>query len=271
MKNFNYLLTMTMNCKTLLLTLALLPQLGMSEPPPQPKEPVLSHTPERAEWSVQFSPAGDDSPGKSKVPGDLASVVPEGKPREVKSIDFSKDSRMRTYRLRTRWSDGGSDVSWVIAGVSIAGRTNQKGFYIVPVGASASADLASSDFPELEWLNLSYFRETKSINGRNVFVFTIPFDKKPLSRDEARRMELAKQENPRFKPSDVFQPKVSEVVVHLDAVTQLPVLYNDGLTIRKYVYSPTPDTPLRPTKDVLDFMRARNDMLIKKLRTPPPP
>ncbi len=253
---------------------ALLPALGSAaETPPKPREPVLARAPERAEWSVRMKDVGEDSDpaAKSAMSGGIVmeNAVPEARRRV--SVDTSKDSRMRTYRLRTRWSDGKSESEWIVAGNHVAERPGGRGFYIVGAEDATAGDLGKTDFPELKWLDISYYRGLKVDAGRKVFVFTVPFDQKPLNATEARLLSLARQTDPTATPKTLFKPKVSEIVVWLDAATQLPIMYNDGAILREYAFEKPPAEPLRPSKEILDFLRARSNYLRAKLATPPGP
>jgi hypothetical protein len=118
---------------------------------------------------------------------------------------------------------------------------------------------------------MSYYRGLKAYKGKPAFTFSIPYDQKRLSRSEAQLLMLAKQKDPAMTPTKFFKPKSPQVVVYLDAATQRPILYNDGSTIRRYDFSPTPTTSLRPAPEILDFLRAREKALKVRLATPPGP
>lgn len=244
---------------------------GAAETPPQPHEPVLARAPARAEWTVRMTDVGGNSDAQDQRAQEAGIAETLGQQRKRVSVEFSKDSRMRTYRIHTRWNDGKSEDEWIVAGSHVAERPGGRGLYIVGAEDATAGDLAGADFPELKWLDLSFYRGIKEGKTGKVFVFTVPYDKKPLSGTEARLLALAKQSDPSATPSKLFKPKVTEVVVHLDAATQLPVMYNDGSILRNYAFAKTPDSPLRPSKEILDFLRARANALRMKLATPPGP
>jgi hypothetical protein len=235
----------------------------------QPKTPLGPRAPVRAEWTVRMTaefPGGWESEGAWEQASDSPSEN-----RVIRSIDFSKDAAIKTYRLKTRWSDGESEEEWIVMGQHVAERPGGRGLYIVGAESSTAQDYGKSDFPELDWLEMSHYRGMKTYKGKQAFRFSLPFDQKRLSRSEAQLLMLAKQADPSITPSKFFKPKSPQVVVYLDAATQLPLLFNDGSTIRRYDYSPPPSTSLRPSPTVLKFLRDRQKALTTRLATPPGP
>ena len=47
--------------------------------------------------------------------------------RTIKSLDFSKDADMQTYRMRTLWSDGEKVEEWIVMGNHVAERAGGLG------------------------------------------------------------------------------------------------------------------------------------------------
>jgi hypothetical protein len=235
----------------------------------QPKTPLVPRAPVRAEWTVRMTaefPGGWESEGAWEQASDAPSEN-----RVIRSIDFSKDAAIKTYRLKTRWSDGDSEEEWIVMGQHVAERPGGRGHYIVGAESSTAQDYAKFDFPELDWLDISNYRGVKAYKGKPAFMFSLPFEKKRLSQSEAQLLKLAKDADSSITVSKLFKPKSPEVVVYLDAATQLPLLYNDGLTIRRYDYSTTPATSLRPSPVILKFLRDRQKALSIRLATPPGP
>lgn len=238
---------------------------------PVPKTPLLARAPSRADWTVKISSDlsdADKEDPRAKEAG-MANTVNEV--RTVRSLQVSKDAQSKTYKLHTRWSDGASDEEWIVNSQHVAERAGGKGFYIVGSEGSTAQDLRLSDFPELNWLEMSYYRGMKVHKGKKVFVFTVPYDKRPLSRGDAQLLMLARQSDPSITASKFFKPKVGEVSVYLDAATQLPVMFNDGTTLRNYSFSQPNEPRLYPSQEILDFLNKRQKVLQAKLATPPGP
>lgn len=234
---------------------------------PVPRLPLVPRTPARSEWTVRISHDFDQS-WLSAPETPEASAAVAGM-RKVRSIRFSKDAQTQTYRLLTRWTDGTSEEEWIVAGLHVAERAGGRGLYVVGSEVATTRQLQVTDFPELAWLDMNYYRGVETFRGKPVFTFSVKFDAKPLAADEARFMEMARRRDPSATPTKVFKPKVSEVTVHLDAATQLPLLYNDGTTLRRYSFQQPPGSaPLRPPARIADFIRQRNAALKAQL-TPP--
>ncbi len=234
-----------------------------------PRLPLVPKAPARAEWTVYYNRSFDGSweTGNSWEEGaDTAAAE-----RQVKSIAYSKDADRQSYRLATRWSDGSDEEEWIVMGHHVAERAGGRGLYVVGAEQAMSKELGKADFPELAWVEMSHFRGIKAYKGRPVFAFTVPFDQKRLSTDEARLVAFARQQMPDAKPSEVLKPKLQQVTLYLDAVTQLPALYNDGSVIRRYEFGAAPSTRLTPPKRTMDFLRARADFLKKRMTAPAGP
>jgi len=231
-----------------------------------PKTPLIPRAPSRSEWTIRI--ATDFDGGWESSEAWEGAAAAQSEQRTVRSIEFSKDAELQTYRLRTRWSDGESEDEWIVMGHHVAERAGGRGLYIVGSEATTTQELNQTDFPELTWVDMSSYRGVKAHKGKPVFVFNVPFDKKRLSGDDARMVEMARQSDPTATPSKVLGAKVGEVVLFLDAATQLPVLYNDGRSIRTYSFSPPGEARLRPPTTVLNFLRARAEALRVRL-TPP--
>lgn len=235
-----------------------------------PKVPLLARAPVRADWTIRLT-TDEAAAGNDPRAAEAGMTETAAQERKVRSIDVSKDGQLQTYKLQTRWSDGAREEEWILAGQHVAERAGGKGFYIVGSEGTTVQDLKNSDFPEIAWLDMSYFRGVKTHKGAKVFVFTVPFDKKPLSKGDAQLLMLARQNDPTITASKLFKPRHAEVYVYLDAATQLPVEYNDGTTLRSYAFSPPADARLMPPKEVIDFVNKRQKALQVKLATPPGP
>jgi len=235
---------------------------------PVPRMPLVAAAPARAEWTVRMTSdlSDTETPPAVSPPGAPAAAVSQQ--RTVRSIQFSKDAATKTYRLYTRWSDGQADEEWIVAGSHVAERPGQRGFYIVGSESSTAADLSEADFPELAWVDMSLYRGFKTHKGKPAFVFSVPFDKKRLSRDQARVMAFHQLSDKNSTPSKVFKPKSSEVIVYLDAATQLPIEYDDGLIRRRYQFTEPTEARLQPPTKIVEFLRLRNEALRSRL-TPP--
>lgn len=261
----------------LILAVALSPCLAQTATPPpaaavrpapgKPRLPLVARAPSRAEWTVRHTRNFDGGwESDSSWEQQTDAVVSD---RQVRSVAYSKDAETSCYRFKTSWSDGTSEEEWIIMGNHVAERAGGRGLYVVGAEQTLSKELGkATDFPELNWVEPGHLKGVKAYKGREVYVFQVEFDQKRLSGDEARMVAFARQAKPDAKPSEVLKPKVAQVILYLDAETQLPVLYNDGSVIRRYDFSPAPATRLQPPKRTMDFLRARADFLKKRL-TPP--
>jgi hypothetical protein len=238
---------------------------------PVPRTPLLARAPTRSEWTVRMSKVGAEIDADDQRAQESGLAMAPGELRMLRSLKVSKDMLAKTLNLRSRWSDGESEDEWIVAGQHVADRPGGRGLYIVGQEDSTAQGMRDSDFPELNWLDMSYYRGMKPYKDEKVFVFSVAFDNKPLSGQEAQLFFLAKQADPSMTASKYFKPKVSEVEVYLDAVTQLPVFYNDGTTQREYRFSATPQYRLIPPADIVKFLKTRSDTLMRKLATPPGP
>ncbi|MCX6875603.1 MAG: hypothetical protein NTW21_17615 [Verrucomicrobia bacterium] len=231
-----------------------------------PRTPLIPRAPSRAEWTVRFTT--DFSAAEDATAGREPAAAAIGQLRTARSIQFSKDSEAQAYRLRTQWSDGDSEDEWIVMGSHVAERAGHRGLYIVGSESATAQELGRSDFPELAWVELSHFRGLKSYKGKPAFMFSVPFDQKRLSGDQAQIMAFVRRSDASATPTKVFKPKVQEVVLYLDAVTQLPLEYNDGMTLRRYTFRQPSESRLQPPAQILTFLRARSEALRVRL-TPP--
>lgn len=235
-----------------------------------PKVPLLPRAPVRSEWTIRMTAEESDG-ANDPLAQEAGMVEAAGQERKVRSVEVSKDGQLQTYRLLTRWSDGAREEEWILAGQHVAERAGGKGLYIVGSEGTTVQDLRVSDFPELGWVDMSYYRGMKIHKGVKVFVFTVPFEKRPLSRGDAQLLMLAKQTDPSMTASKLFKPRSSEVFIYLDAATQLPVAYHDGTTLRSYAFNAPSEPRLIPTRPIVDFVNKREKALQAKLATPPGP
>ena len=247
-------------------------QTGSPESPPAkpgqpaPRLPLVASAPARAEWTIHISSDFSESGEGTGQRPPAAAIA--GQPRTASSIQFSKDGAAKTYRLRTRWSDGDTEDEWIIMGSHVAERAGHRGLYIVGNESSTARELNSSDFPELAWVDMTHYRGLKLLNGKKALFFSVPFDQKRLTGEQAQLMAFSKRSDAKATPTKVFRPKVQEVSLYLDVATQLPLLYNDGLLLRRYSFSQATEEPLQPPAKIVDFLRARNEALRVRL-TPP--
>ena len=231
-----------------------------------PRLPLVASAPARADWTVRMSTDFSDSgeAADERKPG--AAAISQQ--RTASSIQFSKDAAAKAYRLRTHWSDGDTEDEWIVMGNHVAERAGHRGLYIVGSESSTARELSRADFPELAWVEMTHYRGVKAINGKKVFVFSVPFDQKRLSGDQAQIMAFSKRSDATATPTKIFKPKIQEVTLYLDSATQLPVLYNDGMILRRYAFTQPSEDHLQPPAKILEFLRARNEALRVRL-TPP--
>jgi hypothetical protein len=235
---------------------------------PMPRTPLIAQAPARAEWTVRMSSDFSESEAGGDERAPAGAVAAMNQQRTVRSIQFSKDASIQTYCLRTRWSDGDAEEEWIVRGSHVAERAGHSGLYIVGNEASIARDLSKADFPELAWVDMSLYRGLKTYKGKAAFVFSVPFDKKQMTSDQAQIMAFAKRRDPTATPSRVFKPKRTEVILYLDAATQLPLEFNDGMVLRRYRFEQPSEGRLQPPARILEFVSARNEALRVRL-TPP--
>jgi hypothetical protein len=235
---------------------------------PAPREPLVAPAPARSEWTVRMTTDFSDSEKMADERAPAGAVAAISQQRTVSSIQFSKDAAAKAYRLRTRYNDGDSEDEWIVMGSHVAERAGHRGLYIVGSESSTARELSRVDFPELAWVEMSCYRGIKTHKGKPAFVFSVPFDQKRMTGDQAQIMAFVKRSDAKATPSKVFKPKVSEVILYLDAATQLPLEYNDGMILRRYNFNPPSEARLLPPAKILDFLKARNEALRVRL-TPP--
>jgi len=256
-----------MNLRSFLLLLAV-PALGFAQQPLEPRDPVVSQAPARAEWTVRITeqfPDGWATDTSWEAQGEGTATDPAQ--RAIRSISYAKDAAMQTYQVTTRWSAGDAEQEWIVMGQHIADRPGG-GLYVVGAERLTASELKVSDFPELVWIERKHFKGVRSYKGRQVFIFEEEFNRRRMTPTEARKYAFELQADPKATPEKVFKPRFSKVVAYLDAVTQLPVLYNDGSKLRLYAFKDPGGTRLRPPQAIIDFVRQRETALINRL-TPP--
>ena len=233
--------------------------------------PLVAPAPARAESTVRITTDFPDSWENAEDDHAAAATQAISQQRTASSIQFSKDAASKAYRLRTRWSDGDSEDEWIVMGCHVAERAGHRGLYIVGSESSTARDLSKSDFPELAWVDMSLYRGLKTYKGKPAFVFGVPFDQKRLTGDQARSWRSPNAPTPRPPLAGFSNQRSSRFVVYLDAATQLPILYNDGMSIRRYTFSQPTEDRLQPPAKIIDFLRVRNEALRIRLTPPPAP
>jgi hypothetical protein len=242
---------------------------------PKPVGPVPRQAPSNCSWTVRhkqnFSDKEDSWEQAFKQedtpPGGDAAII---EARHIKRRKLEKNEQLKTYHVSTSWSDGKTQDDWIVMGHHVAERAGERGLYVAGAESSLGAELSASDFPELAWLDLKYYRGLKTHKGQLVFVFAVSFNDKPMSTADRRYYNFVKQRAPKATPKEVFKPKYERVVAYLDAKTQLPVLYNDGSVLRHYSFS-SAKSFLRPPKKIIAFLRKREATLRTKTATPAGP
>jgi hypothetical protein len=256
-----------MNLTPCLLLLAL-PTLGLAQKPLEPRDPVLSQAPGRAEWTVRITdqfPDGWATDNSWEAQGDATNKAPTT--RAIRSLTYAKDATLQTYQVTTRWTDGETEQEWIVMGQHIADRPGG-GLYVVGAERLTASELKVSDFPELVWLERKHFTGVRTFKGKQVFVFEEQFNRRRMTPTESRQYLFALQADPKATPEQIFKPRFPKVVAYLDAVTQLPVLYNDGSKLRIYSFQDPGGSRLRPPQQIIDFVRQRQAALDARL-TPP--
>lgn len=250
---------------------AIWPVSAAPENPPVLREPIVGPVPERAQWTIDYSqnfPDDWDSEDSWESQGGQIAGAQEA--RHVRKLEIDKDARLQSRQITTRWTDGKKEEEWIIMGQHVAERDDGS-LYIVGAERLTAGEYEASDFPELSWIAREHFVGVREHKGRPVFAFEVDFDKKLMTPTEARRYQFARQADPEATPSDVFQPRFDQVTAYLDAVTQRPVLYNDGSTLRTYSFKLSGLSQLRPPRRLIEFVVRRNEALEARISVPQGP
>ena len=242
---------------------------GLAQPPLEPREPIVSPAPGRAEWTVRITdqyPDGWATDSTWETKGGESAAAGSAT-RAIRSLTYAKDAALQTYQVTTRWTTGDAEQEWIVMGQHVAERPGG-GLYVVGAERLTASELQVSDFPELVWIERKHFTGVKTYQGKQVFVFEEQFNRRRMTPTESRQFSFAQQADPKATPEKVFKPRFPKVVAYLDVVTQLPVLYNDGSKLRRYAFQDPGGTRLRPPQPIIDFLRQRQAALDARL-TPP--
>lgn len=259
-----------MNLNHCLLLLAL-STLGFAQKPLEPREPIVSQAPGRADWTVRITtqfPDGWAADNSWEAQGTETATTTAA--RTIRSLTYAKDAAFQTYQVTTRWTDGETEQEWIVMGQHVANRPGG-GLYAVGGERLTASELKVSDFPELVWIERKHFKGVRLYRGRQVFVFEEEFNRRRLTPTEARQYQFALQADPKTTPEKVFKPRFPKVVAYLDVITQLPVLFNDGTKLRGYVFSEPGTSRLRPPQPIIDFVRQRAAALDARISPPAGP
>jgi len=171
---------MTMNSLKLFLFFAilwsspLLPEAwAQSANPPRPKEPIVSHAPNFASWTITYTyrEVTPKSPAKPVAPSD-----------RIQSVTLTKTDK--TYWMQTTWTSGKKEEKWIFNGIQFETLANGKVVTIIaaPTPEEASPEylnFSGGDFPELEWVSAKNYKTVEDYEGKKAFRFE-EGDKKAL-------------------------------------------------------------------------------------------
>jgi hypothetical protein len=213
--------------------------------------------PARSNWVITFKPAKAmhvEESGKSRAASiDELPMMPVGPTQVLTSLTVEKSNNL--YFELSRFSDGTTSQKWSIDAVQF--REIKVGTELAMASMSLQdpdySDHSKEDFEELGWLNKDFYKGVITYNGQPCLLFQTTTDKRPPTRrDRAERQRLqadpmaAKLKESHGGVPGASQPSATPVMVIISAASRLPLVYNDGQTLRTYSYKTSGLEPLVP-------------------------
>ena len=120
----------------------------------RPIRPFLATLPAETSWRVDYVSKATPSPNAVPTP---------------KQITVTKAHGLR--RATTMWNDGKETTDWMANGILFQ-QDRQSGQYSVfPANLNPYGAAGQSDFPDLNWVDLDHYQETKAKNLANCFLY----------------------------------------------------------------------------------------------------
>jgi hypothetical protein len=181
-----------------ILAILALPAFGQGEAEvTRPTPPLLATAEPMARWKVRLTPL-------------TAASHPEAGAPEIREITFSRTGAL--CQVRSLWSNGQVSESWLAEGYALELPPEYPMVLVTPPGARRSRLLpGAGGFPGVEWLDLKYFREVVTLEGRRCFHY----------RQEESRLEA-----------------------WVEVKSGLPLAASDDTYRYHYTYLTAPETPL---------------------------
>lgn len=240
-----------------------------------PSEPALKRAPANSEWTIQLY---ENREKTQEAIGKNGLENPQGdgpaEPRSLpKSVTVSKDGT--TYREVVQWDDGRSSEKWISDNMQVY--TQRFSGQLARAASPYSDDYSDyrrSDFEGLEWVNRSNFQGIKDMKGRKVFEFRVDADKRPLNAREASILADPNEVKPVASGSEQYTDASAKAspgyTAYLDVQTQLPVYFDDGVTIRIYKFSERgPGKLVIPPQFAAELDAWKKSAVVRK-KLPPP-
>jgi hypothetical protein len=237
-----------------LLSIATLLYLGASslnasaqsaDQPPVPHEPLLGRLPNPGRWQITLQYKG----GSTAQPDRSASKGPVGE----HVVSIFGESQGQLYHQISSYASGAKKENWSLNGVQVCRNIYSNSYILVKGGHPFYVDFAAGDLGDLSWIGMDDY---VGVSGQDPPVFTFTTknaDRRltPMEKEEyalqvdnfelaqntgspAQRKAVAESETRKY-----FQQKfgATESTVTLNAITQLPITYDDGAIIRTYAFS----------------------------------
>ncbi len=200
--------------------------------PPPPSPPFVQEPPADATWKVTIVQKNKST--EAAMPS--APPAKPGAPHAAVSLKEEKITRMNdNMRVVKTWSDGNTSEEWRYQGMIIFTQPYNTEIYVL--GRSKGNGLvfptmADSAFPELDWLSAENYVRVENIRQKSAYLFqeaaatmpSPPFEKNP-GLPLKKNAHLARK-------------------VWIDCATHLPVVFDEGGSVRVYEYADPPATPL---------------------------
>jgi hypothetical protein len=239
--------------------------------------------PARSSWVITFKPAKAmhvKESGKSRSASieDLQ-MTPVGPTQVLTSLTVEKSNDL--YFELSRFSDGTTSQKWSSGAVQFR---ELKGGALVAMAAMNLrdpdySDHSQEDFEELGWLSKDFYKGVITYQNQPCFLFQTTTDKRPPTRRDRAASPQRLQADPmnaRLKESEgevqeAPKPSASPVEVIISAASRLPLVYNDGQTLRTYSYKTSGLEPLVPPEKFAREFAAWRKYAAERNRAPVAP
>jgi hypothetical protein len=225
---------------------------------PPPKPPFVHNAPATAAWTVTYKPKkAKPAPTPAKGGGPVAAA--QNVPRELKAVQFFKAGNKR--RVVYYWSDGTKNEKWLVNGAIYVEQPGDPDVReisgaMLPVMTPDLETYSDTDFPEFRWIQAAMYvpesaaRDPSGQNRPHYLFRSIPQPvpaepNKPAkpSKPSKNDAEQAMRETYKF-----FRGKRkknnSGSFAWIDAATQLPIAFDDGVNMQFYSFDPNPPASL---------------------------
>jgi hypothetical protein len=239
--------------------------------------------PARSSWVITFKPAKAmhvTESGKSRSASiEEIPMTPFGATQVLTSLTVEKSGDL--YFELSRFSDGTTSQKWSISAVQFR---ELKGGALLAMAAMSLkdpdySDHSKEDFEELGWLNKDFYKGVIIYQNQPCFLFQTTTDMRPPTRRDratspqsllADPMNAGRKGN-QGEVHEAPKPSASPVVVIISAASRLPLVYNDGQTLRTYSYKTSGLEPLVPPEKFAREFAAWRKYVAEMNRAPAAP